>query len=259
MISTNIIENGLDLPHVNTIIIYRSNLFSLSALYQLKGRVGRSSKRGYAYLSYNEKEVTDNAHKRLNIINSFDEIGSGFNIASQDLDIRGSGSIIGEEQSGFVKEVGTELYQQMLEEEIIKQKKSIIEEDKKYQKNKFQPSIQIPEPIFIPDYYINDLDIKMSIYKRISLVSNNIEKEELMIELIDRFGKMSIEVENLFKLIEIKILCLKNNLEEIKFGKKGIIFKFFQNKPLYPEKILDIGLSKNSKFTIRSDQKLFYN
>ena len=259
MISTNIIENGLDLPHVNTIIIYRSNLFSLSALYQLKGRVGRSSKRGYAYLSYNEKEVTDNAHKRLNIINSFDEIGSGFNIASQDLDIRGSGSIIGEEQSGFVKEVGTELYQQMLEEEIIKQKKSLIEEDKKYQKNKFQPSIQIPEPIFIPDYYINDLDIKMSIYKRISFVSNNVEKEELMIELIDRFGKMPNEVENLFKLIEIKILCLKNNLEEIKYGKKGIIFKFFQNKPLYPEKILDMSLSKNNNFTIRSDQKLFYD
>ena len=99
----------------------------------------------------------------------------------------------------------------------------------------------------------------MSIYKRISLVSNNVEKEELMIELIDRFGKMPTEVENLFKLIEIKILCLKNNLEEIKYGKKGIIFKFFQNKPLYPEKILDIGLSKNNNFTIRSDQKLFYD
>ena len=109
--------------------------------------------------------------------------------------------------------------------------------------------------IIIAHYYSEISDAYNPLQKTIS----NIEKEELMIELIDRFGKMSIEVENLFKLIEIKILCLKNNLEEIKFGKKGIIFKFFQNKPLYPEKILDIGLSKNSKFTIRSDQKLFYN
>ena len=122
MISTNIIENGLDLPHVNTIIVYRSNLFSLASLYQLKGRVGRSSKRGYAYITYKENELKDNAKKRLSIINSAESLGSGFNIASQDLDMRGGGSIIGEEQSGFIREIGTELYHQMLEEEILFQK-----------------------------------------------------------------------------------------------------------------------------------------
>ena len=125
MISTNIIENGLDLPHVNTIIIHRANIFSLSGMYQLKGRVGRSTKRGYAYLTYKEKELTENGRKRLSIINSFDQLGSGFNIASQDLDMRGGGSIIGEEQSGFIREIGTELYHQMLEEEIIKQRESL--------------------------------------------------------------------------------------------------------------------------------------
>ena len=128
LISTNIIENGLDLPHVNTIIVYRSHIFSLAGIYQLKGRVGRSSKRGYAYLTYNEKEITENARKRLNVINSFDKIGSGFNIATQDLDLRGGGSIIGEEQSGFIKEVGTELYHQMLEEEILRQKNKLIKD-----------------------------------------------------------------------------------------------------------------------------------
>ena len=128
MISTNIIENGLDLPHVNTIIVYRSNMFSLASLYQLKGRVGRSSKRGYAYITFQENELKENAKKRLSIINSANELGSGFNIASQDLDLRGGGSIIGEKQSGFIREIGTELYHQMLEEEIIKQKQDLTPE-----------------------------------------------------------------------------------------------------------------------------------
>ena len=123
MVSTNIIENGLDLPHVNTIIVYRANLFSLSSLYQLKGRVGRSYKRGYAYITYKENELKDNGKKRLSIINSTESLGAGFNIASQDLEMRGGGSIIGEEQSGFIKEIGTELYHQMLEEEILFQKR----------------------------------------------------------------------------------------------------------------------------------------
>ena len=258
MISTNIIENGLDLPHVNTIIIYRSSLFSLASIYQLKGRVGRSTRRGYAYLTYNERELTENAHKRLNIINSFDEIGSGFNIASQDLNLRGGGSIIGEEQSGFIREVGTELYHQMLEEEILRQKNQIISQDKIVTQSYFQPTIKIPEEIFIPEEYINDLDVKMSIYKRISLIINNQERNSLMSELIDRFGSLPKEVENLFKLIEIKILCLKNNIKQIEFGRKGILFGFYMNKPINPDKVLNIALS-NKQITIRSDQKVFYD
>jgi len=249
----------LDLPHVNTIIIYRSHMFSLAAIYQLKGRVGRSSKRGYAYLTYNEKEMTENARKRLNIINSFTEIGSGFNIATQDLDLRGGGSIIGEEQSGFIKEVGTELYHQMLEEEILRQKNKLIKEEKVDVQPNFQPVIRIPEEIFIPDEYINDLDVKMSIYKRISLITNNQERNNLMIELIDRFGKLPSEVENLFKLIEIKILCLKNNIQQIEFGRKGILFSFYKNTPKNPDKMLKIGLSRDKQITIRSDQKVFYD
>jgi transcription-repair coupling factor (superfamily II helicase) len=259
LISTNIIENGLDLPHVNTIIVYRSHIFSLAGIYQLRGRVGRSSKRGYAYLTYNEKEMTENARKRLNVINSFDKIGSGFNIATQDLDLRGGGSIIGEEQSGFIKEVGTELYHQMLEEEILRQKNQLIKDNKVIVQSSFQPIIRIPEEIFIPDEFINDLDIKMSVYKRISLITNNQERNNLMTELVDRFGKLPNEVENLFKLIEIKILCLRNNIEQIDFGRKGILFGFYKNIPKNPEKILKIGLSKDRQITIRSDQKVFYD
>ena len=260
LISTNIIENGLDLPHVNTIIVNRSNIFSLASLYQLKGRVGRSTKRGYAYLTYNEKELTDNARKRLNIINSYDELGSGFNISSQDLNIRGSGSIIGEEQSGFIKEVGVELYHQLLEEELLLQKKQILPKNKDiYLKPKFQPTIRIPEEIFIPNEYISDLDLRISIYKRISLLKNEKESNDIIAELIDRFGKLPKQVQNLFKLIEIKILCFKYNINLIDFGKRGILFSFFENKPVNAKNIVKLTLSKKSKFTIRSDQKIFYN
>jgi len=259
MISTNIVENGLDLPHVNTIIIYRANLFSLSGIYQLKGRVGRSTKRGYAYITYNEQEMTDNGRKRLNIINSFDQLGSGFNIASQDLDMRGGGSIIGEEQSGFIREVGTELYHQMLEEEIIKQKQKVTNIKDTNNEYSFQPIIKIPEEIYIPDNYIDDLDLRISIYKRISSINNEEKNNQLMIELIDRFGKFPLEINNLFKLMEIKLLCWKNNIELIEFSRKGIVFGFYLNKPPNPEKLMKLGFAKNNNFNIRPDQKIFYD
>jgi len=259
MISTNIIENGLDLPNVNTIIIYRANMFSLSGIYQLKGRVGRSTKRGYAYLTYNEKEMTTNGRKRLNIINSFDQLGSGFNIASQDLDMRGGGSIIGEEQSGFIREIGTELYHQMLEEEILIQKQKLSNEKINNKQYLFQPIIKIPEEIYIPEDYIDDLDLRMSIYKRISSIVELKKSNELIIELIDRFGILPNQVKNLFKLIEIKFLCFKNNIEFIEFGRKGVVFGFYKNLPSNPEKILKLSSLKNNQITIRSDQKVFYD
>ncbi len=257
MISTNIVENGLDLPHVNTIIVYRSNLFSLASLYQLKGRVGRSSKRGYAYITYKENELKDNAKKRLSIINSADSLGAGFNIASQDLDMRGGGSIIGEEQSGFIREIGTELYHQMLEEEILFQKQKISND--KSIKNVFHPTIKIPEEIFIPDDYIDDLDLRLSIYKRISNVNNNDELSSLKIELTDRFGSMPKQLHNLFNLIEIKILCIEYNIEQLEFSRKGVVIGFYQNNPKNPQKLLDLSINRHSQFTLRPDQKIFYD
>ena len=257
MISTNIIENGLDLPHVNTIIVYRANLFSLATLYQLKGRVGRSSKRGYAYMTYKENELTDNGKKRLSIINSADSLGSGFNIASQDLDMRGGGSIIGEEQSGFIREIGTELYYQMLEEEILCQKQNISKEYKV--KNIFQPNIKIPEEIYIPENYIDDLDLRLSIYKRISIVNNKKELSDLVIELIDRFGDIPQELQNLFSLIELKILCIQFNIDLLEFSRKGIVIGFYKNQPKNPDKLLNTSILEENNFHLRSDQKIFYD
>ena len=262
LISTNIIESGLDLPNVNTIIIHRANMFGLSQLHQLRGRVGRSAnKRGYAYLTYQkETDLSENSLKRLNIINTYDKLGSGFSIASSDMDLRGSGNIIGTDQSGFVKEVGIELYNQLLEEEITKQKNTILEKKGTDQKFLFQPRIKLPESIFIPDEYINDIDVKISLYKRIALITSYQEKENIIVEIIDRFGSLPQEVENLFKLIEIKILCYQQKIEQIDFGTKGILISFFQNKPNNPQKIIELSLNnKHSKFTIRPDNKVFYD
>ena len=258
MISTNIIENGLDLPYVNTIIVYRSNMFSLASLYQLKGRVGRSSKRGYAYITFQEKELNENAKKRLSIINSANELGSGFNIASQDLDLRGGGSIIGEEQSGFIREIGTELYHQMLEEEIIRQKQQLSPEFKS-PKTVFHPIIKIPEEIYIPENYIDDLDLRLSIYKRISNLQTVEAINSFQIELHDRFGEIPNEILNLFKLIELKLICLNNNIELLDFSRKGIVFGFFKNQPINPEKLLKLSFDQKTNFLLRPDQKLFYD
>ena len=257
MLSTNIIENGLDLPHVNTIIVYRANIFSLAALYQLKGRVGRSSKRGYAYITYKENELNENGRKRLSIINSSDHLGAGFNIASQDLDLRGGGSIIGEEQSGFIREIGTELYHQMLEEEIQHQKSKITK--KTQTKFFYQPIIKIPEEIFIPEEFINDIDLRLSIYKRISNIQSKREIDNLKIELVDRFGKLPIQLNNLFKIVSIKLLCFDKNIDKLEFSRKGILIGFYKNKPKNPEKLLNLSFQNNNSISIRPDQKIFYD
>ena len=262
LISTNIIESGLDLPNINTIVIHRANMFGLSQLHQLRGRVGRSANnRGYAYLTYlKEIDLNNNSSKRLKIINTFDKLGSGFNIASSDMDLRGSGNIVGTAQSGFIKEVGIELYNQLLEEEIIKQKNLIFKTKKITKYNSFQPIIKLSEPIFIPDYYINDIDVKISLYKRIALIYTNKEKEDIMIEMIDRFGDLPQEVINLFKLIEIKILCYQENIEKIDYGKKGILFTFFKSKPNNPKKLIKLSTQFNKyKIKIRPDNKIFYD
>ena len=226
-------------------------------MYQLKGRVGRSSKRGYAYITFKENELKDNGKRRLSIINTADSLGAGFNIASQDLDMRGGGSIIGEEQSGFIKEIGTELYHQMLEEEILLQKQKISNHPPT--KSVFQPTIKIPEEIFIPDDYIDDLDLRLSIYKRISNLTNYDELSSLTIELRDRFGTIPKQLNNLFCLIEIKILCIRNNVNQLEFSRKGVVIGFYQNKPNNPQKLLDLSMNKESQFTLRPDQKIFYD
>ena len=152
------------------------------------------------------------------------------------------------------------MYNQLLEEEITKQKNTLLERKVTDHKFLFQPTIKLPEPIFIPDEYVKDIDVKISLYKRIALISSYQEKEDIMLEIIDRFGILPLEVENLFKLIEIRILCYQQKIEQIDFGAKGILISFFQNNPNNPNKILELNLkNKNSKIKIRPDNKVFYD
>ena len=254
LISTTIIESGLDIPNANTLIIHRSDMFGLSQLYQIRGRVGRSKVKAYAYLTYKEhKKLGKNALKRLEVLQSLDSLGAGFNLASYDLEIRGSGNLLGEEQSGQIKEVGIELYQNMLEETIDELKNTT----QKSKNNQWSPKISLPLSILIPDDYISDLTIRMEIYKRLSSIILEEEIDEIAAELIDRFGSLPEEVETLIDTIGLKNLCKKTNIEKIDCGNNGFLISFKNNTFSNPAELIKYINNKKNYISIRPDQRLF--
>ena len=254
LISTTIIESGLDIPNANTLIIHRSDMFGLSQLYQIRGRVGRSKVKAYAYLTYKEhKKLGKKALKRLEVLQSLDSLGAGFNLASYDLEIRGSGNLLGEEQSGQIKEVGIELYQNMLEETIDELKNTT----QKSKNNQWSPKISLPLSILIPEDYISDLTIRMEIYKRLSSIILEEEIDEIAAELIDRFGSLPQEVETLIDTIGLKNLCKKTNIEKIDCGNNGFLISFKNNTFSNPVELIKYINNKKNYISIRSDQRLF--
>ena len=272
LLSTNIIGSGLDISNANTIIIYRSDLFGLSQLYQLKGRVGRSPKRAYAYLTIEDDvKLTSNAEKRLNVMQTLDNLGAGFSISSFDMDIRGAGNLLGDEQSGHVKEVGFELYQNLLNKEVQNLNNS---NSVNFIENDWSPQISIGTSVFIPEDYIPDLSVRLSFYRRIGDLKNKLEIYELQIELINRFGKFPKSLHNLFEIVLLKNLCLKLNILKLEVGKNGALIQFKNNNFKNAEKlinfinrnkeILEISLIKNYYInkilqTLKLEQKrLFY-
>ena len=220
LVCTTIIETGIDIPNVNTLIILDADRFGLSQLYQIRGRIGRSNKIGYAYLMYGKnKSLTDTAIKRLDVIRKFTELGSGFKIAMRDLSIRGAGDILGREQSGFIDSIGIELYLKMLNEAVRKSKgEKIIEEDTK--KND-KPLIEVST--HISDSYISDVELKILIHKKINEVKDETTLNDIRDELSDRFGKISEEMEiymyeewfeKIAKSLGInKVVTMKNNID----------------------------------------------
>ena len=254
LISTTIIESGLDIPNANTLIIHRSDMFGLSQLYQIRGRVGRSKVKAYAYLTYKEhKKLGKKALKRLEVLQSLDSLGAGFNLASYDLEIRGSGNLLGEEQSGQIKEVGIELYQNMLEETIEELKNT----NQKINNNQWSPKISLPLSVLIPEDYISDLTIRMEIYKRLSSISVEEEIDEIAAELIDRFGSLPREVETLIDTIGLKNLCKQTNIEKIDCGKNGFLISFKNNTFSNPTELVKYINSNKNYISIRPDQRLF--
>ena len=254
LLATNIIESGLDIPNANTLIIHRSELFGLSQLYQMRGRIGRSKVRGYAYFTYRDEALlTESAKQRLQVISSLDNLGAGFQLASYDMDIRGSGNLLGEEQSGHIKEVGAELYQQMLEDAMqavrTGNKEDSIDEN-------WVPTINLGIAVLIPDTYIQDLPVRLSLYRRLASLSYIAEIEEFSNEMIDRFGNYPDEVKNLLNTISIKHLCKMAGIERFDAGPKGAVITFKNNQFDSLDGLLDYIKQQSGTLKFRPDQKL---
>ncbi len=261
LLATNIIESGLDIPNANTLIVHRADLFGLAQLYQIRGRVGRSKKRGYAYLTYaSNKPLNSTAQQRLHVIETLDSLGAGFQLASHDMDIRGAGNLLGEEQSGQVREVGVELYQQMLEEAVAHARAAMQEGAvAAAAAMEWVPQINLGTPVLIPESYVPDLTVRLSLYRRIADLVDRAEVDGFAAELIDRFGKLPEEVDNLLDVVTIKRFCKQANVERVDAGPKGLVLTFHGNSYAEPAKLLTYIAQHLTLMKLRPDHKLVYS
>ncbi len=255
LLSTTIVESGLDIPNANTLIIHRADMFGLAQLYQLRGRVGRSKLRAYALFTLPEKQkITAQAERRLKVLQSLENLGAGFQLASHDLDIRGAGNLLGEEQSGHIKEVGFELYQSMLEEAILALKSGISEPIA----DRWSPSITLGMPVMIPDDFVADLSVRLSLYRRLADLDNDEDIESFAAELRDRFGVLPDEVRYLFKIAAIKAYCRRANVEKVDAGPKGMSLVFRDNSFAEPEKLVAFIRRYGNAAKVRPDMKVVF-
>ncbi len=239
LLATTIVESGLDIPTANTMIIHRADMFGLSQLYQIRGRVGRSKTRAYCYLTTKPRApLTPQATKRLRLLASMDSLGAGFNLAAHDLDLRGAGNLLGEEQSGHIKEVGYELYQQMLEETIAKIKSGELSGLSQVDDH-WAPQINLGVPVLIPDEYVVDLDVRLGLYRRLSGLTTKVELEGFAAEMIDRFGPLPKEVNTLLLIVRIKSMCKRAGIARLDAGPKGATVQFHQDKFANPAGLVD--------------------
>lgn len=254
LVSTSIVESGLDIPFANTIIIDRADMFGLAQLYQIRGRVGRSNVQAYAYLTFSPNvPLTINAEKRLEVIASFEDLGAGFSVASNDMDIRGYGNLLGDEQSGHVKEVGIELYQQMLQEAIEALKSSEQVSDT------WSPTINIGISIQIPQSYISEEELRINLYRKIASLKSEEEIADFKEEMIDRYGVFPNEVGQLFDVIRIKLLAKQTWIEKIELGEKALLITFKENAPLKHEAIIGFVSANHDQVILRPGNKLLIN
>jgi transcription-repair coupling factor (superfamily II helicase) len=249
LLSTTIVESGIDVPTANTIILYRADMYGLAELYQLRGRVGRGKTRGYAYLLLPARKIpTKHAIKRLEVMQKLDGLGAGFSLASHDMDIRGFGNLLGDKQSGNIKEVGIELYQDMLKDAILKLKDARQtaqnSEAKTEEKQDYSVKINIGTSVLIPENYISDIELRMGLYRRIGQLENDQEIESFAAEMVDRFGKIPQEFENLLSTLKIKQICKKLQIEKIDAGEKGAVISFYNNSFNNPDILIRL-VSKN--------------
>ncbi|OOY26739.1 transcription-repair coupling factor [Thioclava sp. L04-15] len=260
LLATTIVESGLDIPTANTMVVHRADMFGLSQLYQIRGRVGRAKTRAYCYLTTKPRmPLTPQAQKRLRLLGSLDSLGAGFNLASQDLDLRGAGNLLGEEQSGHIKEVGYELYQAMLEETIAKLKSGELTETAD---GDWSPQINLGVPVMIPESYVPDLDVRLGLYRRLSSLTTKVELEGFAAELIDRFGELPKEVNTLLLVVRIKAMCKRAMIAKLDAGPKGATVQFHNDKFPNPAGLVefltaqrDLAKVKDNRLIVRRDWK----
>jgi transcription-repair coupling factor (superfamily II helicase) len=254
LLATTIVESGLDIPTANTMIVHRADMFGLSQLYQIRGRVGRSKTRAYAYLTTKPRaKLTATAEKRLRVIGSLDTLGAGFTLASQDLDIRGAGNLLGEEQSGQMRDVGYELYQSMLQDAIDKIRSGEMD-GLSVNDDQWAPQINLGVPVLIPETFVPDLDVRLGLYRRLSSLTTKVELEGFAAELIDRFGKLPKEVNTLMLVVRIKAMCKKAGIAKLDGGPKGATVQFHNDKYASPEGLVSFIQSQKGQAKVRDNK-----
>ena len=253
LLSTNIVESGLDIRNANTMVIHRADMFGLAQLYQLRGRIGRGKMRAYAYLTVPPgKALNEAASKRLEVMQTLDTLGAGFQLASHDLDIRGAGNLLGEEQSGHIREVGIELYQQLLEEAV----EAARGQAREAERADWSPQLNLGIPVLLPEEYIADLSVRMGLYRRIGALANQAEVDSFAAELVDRFGKMPPEAEFLLNTVALKVLCRAAGVDRIDAGEKAVVLSLHDNKFAKPDKLI-AWLQKNAPLVrLRPDHRV---
>ena len=255
LLSTTIVESGLDIPAANTLVVHRADMFGLGQLYQLRGRVGRSKTRAYALFTVPaDRQVNETAERRLKVLQSLENLGAGFQLASHDLDIRGAGNLLGEEQSGHIREVGYELYQQMLEEAVAALKDGGDAEDD----GQWSPQITLGTPVMIPEDYVPDLQLRLQLYRRLSGLGSVEEIDGFGAELVDRFGTLPDAVEGLLKLVYIKVLCHRAGIEKLDAGPKGAVVQLRGNQFANPAGLMRYITEQGGQARVKPDHRLVF-
>jgi transcription-repair coupling factor (superfamily II helicase) len=253
LLSTDIIGSGLDIPTANTLIVHRAELFGLSQLYQLRGRIGRSKQRAFAYFTLPPGKLqSDAAQRRLEVMQTLDQLGAGFLLASHDLDIRGAGNLLGGEQSGHIREVGVELYQHLLEEAVADARSGGGEAGAE----EWTPQITLGTPVLIPESYVADLNLRLGLYRRVAQLIDRGEIDAFAAELVDRFGKLPVEVENLLDTIAIKQLCRQAGVQKVEAGPKGAVLAFRGERFANPAGLVAFLQSQANTAKLRTDHRL---
>ncbi|WGM47719.1 Transcription-repair-coupling factor [Brevundimonas sp. NIBR10] len=253
LVSTTIVESGIDIPTANTLVVHRADMFGLAQLHQIRGRIGRSKARAFAYLTTDPKKpLSLSSERRLQVLQSLDNLGAGFQLASHDLDQRGGGNLLGDEQSGHIREVGVELYQQMLEDAVA----SLRVAGEEVVDRGWSPAINVGAAVLIPEDYVPDLNVRLTLYRRLSDAENTESREALAAELIDRFGPLPDEAKQLLRIVGVKANCKIACIERIDAGPKGAVLTLRNGSFPNPMGLVGLIQKNHASWKIRPDQKI---